>query len=70
MEDNVPPLHWPRARIEEMFFGNDKTARVAKVFNGKSSFIRPLSKLRVLPGQIHEAEMTNNGNCSRSNPTA
>ncbi len=70
MEDNVPTLHWLRARIEEMFYGNDKIARVAKVFNGKSSFIRPLSKLRALPGQIHETQLTNDGNCSRPNPLA
>ena len=41
MEDNVPPLHWPRAKIEELYLVNDKIARVARVFNGKSSFVRP-----------------------------
>ena len=43
MEDNVPPLQWPRAKIEDLYLGNDKIARVAKVFNGKSSFVRPPS---------------------------
>ena len=61
MEDNVPPFHWPRARIEELYLGNDKiAARVAKVFSGKSSFIRPLSKLRLLPPiQSLEAALMN-----------
>ncbi len=31
MEDNIPPLQWPRKVI---FHGNDKIARVAEVFNG------------------------------------
>ena len=76
LEDNVLPLHWPRARIEELYLGNDKIARVAKVFNGKSSFIRPLSKLRLLPNQSPIKEEQSSGSdptmqaeSSRSDPT-
>ena len=69
MEDNVPPLHWARAKIEELYLGNDKIARVAKVFNGKSSFVRPLSKLRLLPKQVTDAALTSDEQGGRSNPT-
>ena len=69
MEDNVPPLHWPRAKIEELYLGNDKIARAANVFNDKSSFVRSLSKLRLLPKQLTDAALTSDEQGGRSNPT-
>ena len=44
-EDRVPPLHWPRARIINLYTGNDGTARVARVQAASGNFIRPLTKL-------------------------
>ena len=44
-EDRVPPLHWPRARILNLYTGNDGTARVARVQTANGIFTRPLTKL-------------------------
>ena len=48
-EDNSHPLHWPMARIMELYLGNDDVARVAKIKTKSGIFIRPSFKLRPFP---------------------
>ena len=48
-EDNSHPLHWPMARILELYLGNDDVARVAKIKTKSGTFIRPIVKLRPFP---------------------
>ena len=50
-EDSTPALHWPLARIVELYDGNDNVVRVAKIKTKKSVLIRPLSKLRPFPNE-------------------
>ena len=48
-EDNSHPLHWPMARILELYLGNDDVARVAKIKTKSGTFIRSIVKLRPFP---------------------
>ena len=50
-EDSTPALHWPLARIIELYDGNDNVVRVAKIKTKKSVLIRPLSNLRPFPNE-------------------
>ena len=59
-EDNVAPMQWPVARILELYLGNDKVARVAKIKTKNSIFMRPLNKLHPLPKEsIFESKYLN-----------
>lgn len=49
--DNLPPLHWPLAIIEELMPGSDGIVRVAKVKMKSGTLVRPLVKLCPLPTQ-------------------
>lgn len=46
---NVPPATWPLARVLETFPGKDGRVRVAKVKTSSSEFVRPITKLCVIP---------------------
>ena len=48
-EDSIKPLHWPLARILEVYPGNDGVVRVAKVKTPHGVYTRPVVKLRKLP---------------------
>ena len=48
-EDNMPPLRWKMARIEQLYSGNDDINRVAKLKTAVGQIIRPLVTLRKLP---------------------
>lgn len=47
--DNLPPTQWMLGRISELFYGNDKIARVAAVKTVNGILKRPLVKLCPLP---------------------
>ena len=48
-EDNLPPLRWKMAKIEQLYSGNDDINRVAKLKTVSGHIIRPIVKLRKLP---------------------
>ena len=48
-EDNIPPLKWKMARIQNIFSGNDDVNRVAELKTANGNLIRPNIKLRRLP---------------------
>lgn len=48
-EDNLPPLCWSLARIEEVHAGDDNIIRVVTVRTPKGLYKRPITKLCVLP---------------------
>ncbi|UYV70944.1 hypothetical protein LAZ67_8001195 [Cordylochernes scorpioides] len=57
-EAQISPLHWPLARIQEIFPGEDKNVRVVQIKTSKGVFKRPIIKLIPLP--------LNNENCNLS----
>lgn len=48
-EDNLPPLCWKLARVEEVYPGDDDIVRVVSVRTSKGIYKRPITKLCVLP---------------------
>lgn len=50
-EDNVLPLHWRLAVVEEVHPGKDGLVRVATIRTANNMFKRPINKLCVLPFQ-------------------
>ncbi|UYV85166.1 hypothetical protein LAZ67_X004794 [Cordylochernes scorpioides] len=48
-ETQISPLHWPLARIQEIFPGEDKNVRVVQIKTSKGVFKRPITKLIPLP---------------------
>ncbi|XP_024882812.1 uncharacterized protein LOC112461708, partial [Temnothorax curvispinosus] len=48
-QQGVAPLQWITGRIEDIHLGSDGLARSAKVRTSKGSYVRPLSKLAILP---------------------
>ncbi|KYN50043.1 hypothetical protein ALC62_00070, partial [Cyphomyrmex costatus] len=49
LEENLPPLCWALARIEEIHPGKDNITRVVSVRTTKGVYKRPITKLCVLP---------------------
>ncbi|UYV61147.1 hypothetical protein LAZ67_1003576 [Cordylochernes scorpioides] len=47
-EAQISPLHWPLARIQEIFPGEDKNVRVVQIKTSKGVFKRPITKLILL----------------------
>lgn len=47
-EDNVPPLKWKLARVQEVFLGKDKQVRSVVVRTASGVFRRPIVKLALL----------------------
>ncbi|XP_077270667.1 uncharacterized protein LOC143901909 [Temnothorax americanus] len=43
------PLQWPIGRVQEIHIGSDGVARSATVKTNKGSYVRPLTKLAILP---------------------
>lgn len=54
MEDNIPMLQWPIARIIKLHPGRDGIARVATIKTSKGIYTRPLVKLAPLPNFVEE----------------
>ena len=52
-EDNLPPLHWPLARITALYTGNDGHVRAARVKSPKGEYTRPIIKIRQLPLHVN-----------------
>jgi len=48
-QQNLTPLQWSLGRIQEVHPGSDGVARTATVKTASSMFVRPLSKIAVLP---------------------
>ncbi|XP_011260518.1 uncharacterized protein LOC105253878 [Camponotus floridanus] len=48
-QQGLPPLQWLLGRIQEVHTGADCVARAATVRTAKGSFMKPLSKLAILP---------------------
>lgn len=48
-QQGLAPLQWMVARVQEVHSGSDGVARAATVKSSKGSFLRPLSKLAIMP---------------------
>ncbi|KYN13710.1 hypothetical protein ALC57_14112 [Trachymyrmex cornetzi] len=48
-EENLPPMCWALARVEEVFPGPDGIVRVVSVRTTKGIYKRPITKLCILP---------------------
>lgn len=48
-QPGLPPLQWLTGRIETVQMGTDGVARSASVKTTKGSYVRPLSRLAILP---------------------
>ncbi|XP_062556902.1 uncharacterized protein LOC134221732 [Armigeres subalbatus] len=48
-DDNVPPMNWRTARIEELHPGSDGIVRVVSLRSPQGKFIRPVAKICLLP---------------------
>ncbi|XP_062560004.1 uncharacterized protein LOC134224610 [Armigeres subalbatus] len=48
-EENIPPYHWPTARILEIHPGKDGITRVVTIKTPTGIYTRPVSKLCILP---------------------
>ncbi|XP_071652185.1 uncharacterized protein [Temnothorax longispinosus] len=48
-QQNLAPLQWTPGRVQEVHPGSDNIARTATIKTSKSSFVRPLSRLAILP---------------------
>ncbi|KYM95705.1 hypothetical protein ALC62_13647 [Cyphomyrmex costatus] len=48
-QQNLAPLQWAMGRVQEVHPGSDGLVRTALVKTAKGSYVRPLSKLAILP---------------------
>lgn len=48
-KDNLPPLCWSLARVEEIFLSKDGITLIVSVRTSKGVYKRPITKLCVLP---------------------
>jgi len=48
-QQNLAPLQWVLGRVKEVHPGPDKAVRTATVITAKGTFVRPLSRLAILP---------------------
>lgn len=55
-EDDVPPLRWPLGRILEAIEGRDGKVRVVKIRTSHGTYIRPITKLSLLPNQVYNCD--------------
>ena len=51
-QPNLASLQWAMGRIQEVHPGLDGIARTATVKTAKDSYVRPLSKLSILPIKV------------------
>ncbi|XP_065074640.1 uncharacterized protein LOC135698542 [Ochlerotatus camptorhynchus] len=49
MDENLPPMHWPTARIDELHAGPDGVVRVVTVRTATGKYTRPVTKICLLP---------------------
>ena len=61
--DNVPSMQWPTGRIIALQPGKDGISRVATVKTSSGSFIRPVSKLALLPIEPNPIQLPAGGVC-------
>lgn len=50
-DDNLPSLQWRLGRIIEVYEGNDKVIRTAKIKTANGEIMRNVKRLAPLPGQ-------------------
>lgn len=55
-DDDMPPGHWKKGRITEVFPGADNCVRSVSVKTASSEFIRPITKLVLLPVETGEGD--------------
>ncbi|KYN50062.1 hypothetical protein ALC62_00090, partial [Cyphomyrmex costatus] len=48
-QQNLAPLQWAMGRVQEVYPGPDGIVRTALIKTAKGSYVRPLSKLAILP---------------------
>ncbi|XP_058449018.1 uncharacterized protein LOC131428978 [Malaya genurostris] len=48
-EDDAPPMTWQLGRIIEVYPGNDGIIRVVKVRTSRGNYVRPTTKIAILP---------------------
>lgn len=48
-QQNLPPLQWSLGRVQNIHPGPDNIARAATIKTAQGSFVKPLSRLAILP---------------------
>lgn len=61
-DENSPPMSWPMARIIELHPGADGVIRVVTVRTPTGRYVRPVTKLCLLPIPPTQNELNNNNN--------
>ena len=54
-EDNLPPMHWPLARITALHTGNDGHIRAVRIKSPQGEYTRPIVKIRRLPATVNQS---------------
>ncbi|XP_055537555.1 uncharacterized protein LOC129725580 [Wyeomyia smithii] len=60
MNENLPPMQWPMARIEELHPGADGIVRVVTVRTPRGSYRRPVTKICLLPSSASDEQHREN----------
>ncbi|XP_029177719.1 uncharacterized protein LOC114945619 [Nylanderia fulva] len=55
-QQNLPPLQWAIGRVLEIHPGSDNVKRTATIKTTKGTYVRPLSKLAILPSEIQTTD--------------
>ncbi|XP_029162186.1 uncharacterized protein LOC114933775 [Nylanderia fulva] len=55
-QQNLPPLQWAIGRVLEIHPGSDNVVRTATIKTTKGTYVRPLSKLAILPSEIQPTD--------------
>ncbi|GAB1858924.1 Integrase catalytic domain-containing protein [Camponotus japonicus] len=48
-QQNLAPLQWPIGRVQSIHPGSDNVARTATIKTAQGTFVRPLSRIAILP---------------------
>lgn len=54
-QPNLPPTKWLLGRIEKCFPGHDGKVRVIQIKTAKSSFVRPVTEVALLPIDLEDS---------------
>lgn len=68
-DDEMPPGHWKRGRVIRVFPGKDGLVRSVLVKTATSEYMRPITKLCVLPVDANFMECTTRNNHANDNMT-
>ncbi|XP_062549573.1 uncharacterized protein LOC134214170 [Armigeres subalbatus] len=72
MDENLPPMCWPMARIDDLHPGPDGVVRVVTVRTSTGRYTRPVAKICLLPiqsGVPKQAPQTNNNTAAPIHPS-